>query len=109
MRRTIISVAVLAVVGFWLFFTYGPSDWLPQFSYPSGMITVLESVGALGIVALIGLQVWVSWSTDRALTAPANRERVLEFNLSRGKEFFWTVLPLVLTVALAVMAWVVRV
>lgn len=110
MRRTILSVTSLAVAGFWLYFTYGPSDWLPQFRYPAWLLPVLTGVALLGLAAMTAVQVWVTWSTDQALTSSAHRERVEEFHLSRGRELLWTVTPIGMTllvlIVVAAAAWI---
>lgn len=105
MKRTLWMTVTLLVVAGWLLLSYLPglAERLPALAWPAWSLPILSGLAVLAAVAALAIQAWIVYATDRALAvAPA---AVKEFNLRRGAEAFWTVLPLLMTVLLVAAVW----
>ena len=99
---------VLAVGVFiaWLALSYAPVS-LPVISYgASGRWFGLLLVG--GLAAFLGIQCWLIIASVRMFRPDGELQRAearAEFRLSRRWEILWTVIPLAMTIALAVWSY----
>lgn len=106
--RYIVSGAILLATLGWLVLSYLPdvAAALPVVAFDSQLVqATLPWLAGITLLAFVAIQIdlvraTVRWfrPTVESVTAQAVRE----FNLSRGIEVFWTVLPLVGTITLAV-------
>lgn len=107
MRRSLWLVVTLVVVTGWLVLAYLPALTLPQLALPASLSAPLALVAAAGLGLFLAIQGLLVNFTDAAVRRgrPDDRVAVADFNLNRGREFFWTVLPLLMTLGLALMTW----
>ena len=107
MRRSLWLIVTLVVVIGWLVLAYQPAPALPQLAVPGWLSTPLALLAAAGFALFLAIQGLLVNFTDTAVrkSRPDDRVAVANLTLSRGREFFWTVIPLLMTLALALMAW----
>ena len=55
----------------------------------------------LALIAFVTIQVWLVRTTLRTVRVYTSKGETTGFRLRVGSEFFWTVLPIALTIALA--------
>lgn len=108
MRRWILTIASPGVVALWLLFAYVPSLPRPMLGWPlwSGPAMALSAAAVLAVFLLI--QVYMVRATDCLLSGGVPAEQLViqaEFNLHKGREIFWTALPIVMTLFLVAVAW----
>lgn len=110
MLRKIFAYAILAVTVLWLVFSYIPVSvvTMPQIAYPlasSGRLFQYLLVG--GFVLFVLLQIWLVVASARLFrTADGRQNQVTtEFGLNRTTEIFWTAIPLLMTIGLALAGW----
>lgn len=110
-RYLLTFITFLAVAG-WLFFSYVPSAlyFLPSISFPdlwSGRLS--QSMAVVTLVTFLAVQGVIVYSTLRLSHRGRSAAQNEGMKLSLVAEFFWTILPLVMTLGLAVIgygAWV---
>jgi heme/copper-type cytochrome/quinol oxidase subunit 2 len=100
MRRLLLPAILLGVL-FWLVFSYIPRTWvlLPTIAFAEPWTNQLFPV--LALVALLifaAIQLWLLWSVRHLRSSPAD----FPVRMRRSAEFFWTALPLLLTLGLAI-------
>lgn len=109
MRRSLWMIVSLVVVVGWLVLAYVPGVALPQVVVPGWLSAPLAVAAAVGLAAFLAIQSYLLNSTDAALRRNSAergpRVAVARFELNRRRELFWTALPIVMTLALAAMAW----
>ena len=99
-----IAYASLTVVFLWLLFSYVPASFvtLPSIAFPDALNSSFQRILVVGAVLFVGLQVWVLVSTVGIFRAGrSSSTRAQAFHLSRGREFVWTALPILMTLLLA--------
>jgi heme/copper-type cytochrome/quinol oxidase subunit 2 len=108
--QKLFGYAILLVTLLWLILSYIPGSVmaLPQISYS------LEGSGRLFQVLLVGgflifglLQVWLVYATKQIFrTADGDENKMTaEFGLNRSSEMFWTAVPLLMTIGLALASY----
>lgn len=113
--RYIWSIIALVGVSVWLFFSYVPSA-LPvatRFSALSSLPgSVLQILGTLSLLIFVGVQLWLLYATFRLRTVFAQypnwadgAQRGPRFQLLFAVEFFWTALPLLITLGMAYISY----
>jgi len=106
--RYIVSGGILLATLGWLVLSYlpGVTAALPVVAFDSQMAqSVLPWLAGITLLAFIVIQIDLVRATVRWFgpgVEPVTAQAVREFNLPRGAEIFWTVLPLVGTITLAV-------
>jgi heme/copper-type cytochrome/quinol oxidase subunit 2 len=98
--RRLLWMAIGLGVLLWLVLSYVPSTWvsLPTLAFPDSWISGLFPVLALAaLVVFAGIQLWLLWSVRRLPPGPAD----FPVRIQRRTEFFWTALPLLMTLGLA--------
>jgi heme/copper-type cytochrome/quinol oxidase subunit 2 len=107
--RYLLSIlSLLAVVG-WLSLSYLPRTTfaLPVLALPAGWSAALQTSALIGLLLFVLIQLVLVRSTitfgnqnmsNQNLPDVAQEERI---PLNRTAEFFWTVLPLIMTLGLA--------
>jgi heme/copper-type cytochrome/quinol oxidase subunit 2 len=107
--RYLLSIlSLLAVVG-WLSLSYLPRTTfaLPSLALPAGWSAALQTSALIGLLLFVLIQLVLVRSTitfgnqnmsNQNLPDVAQEERI---PLNRTAEFFWTVLPLIMTLGLA--------
>ncbi|MCB0024808.1 MAG: hypothetical protein M9936_09115 [Caldilinea sp.] len=114
MTRYFVTFATLLATIGWLVLSYMPqvAGRLPQLSFDSEFAAwSLPILASLTLLAFIGLQVNLVGATRgmfRHAPGSDEAEAVALFNLTRGRELFWTVIPLVSTAMLAFWLWAAR-
>jgi hypothetical protein len=103
MRRTVWMIVSLVAVVLWLVLSYAPGVSLPVLAYPAGGGPLLAALAAVGLLAFLAIQGWIVWSTDRAVVG-AGKVAAAEMGVRRGRELFWTMLPLAITLAIGAAA-----
>jgi heme/copper-type cytochrome/quinol oxidase subunit 2 len=85
----------------WLVVSYMPHlhAELPIIAFASGSGWQSPS-GAILLIAFIALQVWLLCTTVAAIRT-SQHSNATAFRLKLGAEFFWSALPILMTVALA--------
>lgn len=103
MIQRLLSLALLLGVILWIVLIYVPDSLLPLpiLGYPSSG-RLLAGLAVVCLVAFLAIQVLVVRSTARSMQ-PSHHSHSNHpaFRLHRNAELFWTVLPLVMTLALA--------
>ncbi|NJN83590.1 MAG: hypothetical protein HC802_15775 [Caldilineaceae bacterium] len=110
MIRKLLTLLVLFGVVAWLVLSYVPASWsaLPQFSLHglagNGLFPILALVGLVVFIVIQLVLIWDtgSWfgSSDVEL-----QSRLRKFELRKGPELFWTGLPLLMTIGLALLSY----
>jgi len=112
-RYFVTSATLLATIG-WLVLSYMPqvAGRLPQLSFDGGIAAwSLPLLAVLTLLVFVGLQVnlvGATWGMFRSAPGSDEAEAIALFNLTRGRELFWTVIPVVSTVILAGWLWAAR-
>jgi len=108
--QKLFGYAILLVTLLWLILSYIPDSVvaLPQFSYSlekSGRLLQVLTVGGFLIFAL--LQGWLIYATKQMFRTEDGRENKVaaEFGLNRYSEIFWTAIPLLMTISLALASY----
>ena len=114
MLRRLFTILVLIAVAGWLVLSYLPAGTvtLPQISFASPWAPPWLAVAtAAAFVVFAGIQIRLVAATARLFRAPAGSDTdaaVAALGLHRGREVFWTALPLAVTVALGLVLLVNR-
>ena len=114
MTRYFVTFATLLATIGWLVLSYLPqvAGRLPQVSFDGERaVWMLPILAALTLLIILVLQVDLVGATVRMFRGrqePAEGEAIALFGLVRGREVFWTVIPLVSTVVLAGWLWAAR-
>ena len=108
MIRRLLSIAILFVIVLWLVLSYMPPSAvvLPKFQFTDPWIDRLFSIMAVGgLIAFVLIQVWLVWSTVRVTRISSQPKELAQsggLKLGIMRELFWSVLPLAMTVAVAI-------
>ncbi len=108
MRRWILTTASLGVIVVWLLLAYMPSLPRPTLGWPAGSGALLALLAGGGLVVFLLIQGWLVRDTDRFLggNAPAAQVAIqAEFELDKGREVFWTAMPIVMTLGMAALSY----
>ena len=111
MARIVVSVVSLGALLFWLVFSYVPASTfsLPTISYENEQVVrifgLLLAAGLIGFVAIQGWLVNVSARMFRSEGELRREEIRGEFAMRRGREVLWTLIPLLMTVVLALLCY----
>ncbi len=110
MLQKLFGYAILLVTLLWLILSYIPDSvmMLPQISYSlerGARLFQLLLVG--GILIFVLLQGWLIVATKRMFrTADGSENKMAaEFGLNRSSEMFWTAIPLLMTIGLALASY----
>ncbi len=110
MRYIVTGGILLATLG-WLVLSYLPgiTTALPKLAFDGALAqATLPWLAGITLLAFFAIQADLVRATVRWFSpavAPSTAQAVREFNLPRGAEIFWTVLPLLGTLLLAL--WLV--
>ncbi len=106
MRGKLIGYGTLLAVLLWLMLSYIPLV-LPQVAFPAAAASGLRWLAGLTVVLFVAIQLIIVARTPAILRASRQQVQPIERSLSPGSELFWTLLPLLATLALAAV-WVMR-
>jgi|CXWK01.1.fsa_nt_gi heme/copper-type cytochrome/quinol oxidase subunit 2 len=104
---------LLATIG-WLVLSYMPAvaTRLPRFAFDGDFAAwLLPLLAGVSLVVFMALQVDLVGATVRMFRGRAGSddgEALAHFHLTRGREVFWTVIPLASTLVLAAGLWAAR-
>lgn len=103
---------LLATIG-WLVLSYMPvaTARLPKLAFDGAAAAwLLPALAAVSLVVFMALQVDLVGATVRMFRRPdsATGDAIALFHLARGRELWWTVIPLASTMVLAVWLWAAR-
>ncbi len=113
MRYLVTGGILLATIG-WLVLSYlpGVTAVLPKAAFDGALAqAVLPWLAGISLLAFFAIQLDLVGATARWFRPSVPAEVALargDFNLTRGRELFWTVLPLLGTVLLGGWWWSVR-
>ena len=99
MRGKLIGYGTLLAVLLWLMLSYVPLA-LPQVAFPASASGGLRWLAGIALVLFIGIQLVITARTPAILRASRQQARPIARTLSLSSELFWTLLPLVATVAM---------
>ena len=108
MRKLLAYLILLGVIA-WIVLSYLPSSvmMLPKISFPTAFNPLFQAtlVGALALFLVF--QVWLVWTTVKNIQAGQQRTDSVtnKLNLSLAREAFWTAMPIVMTIVLALMSY----
>ncbi len=114
MIRYVVTSAMFLVIFCWLLLSYMPqvAGRLPQLSLNGEIGTgLLPLLTALTLLVFLVLQAELVGATIRMFRCRRNSvegEAIALFRLTRGREVFWTIVPLLSTVALVGWLWAAR-
>jgi nitric oxide reductase large subunit len=105
--RKLVAYTSLAIILLWLFLSYLPASLvsLPILAFPDALNLSFQQILIAGTVIFLGLQVWILITTMGIFrSGQPSRAIAQAFNLSPGREFVWTALPILMTLLLAAAA-----
>ncbi|MCL4860159.1 MAG: hypothetical protein KJZ93_12160 [Caldilineaceae bacterium] len=104
MNRYLLTIVSLLAVLFWLAFSYAPGmPSLPALTFQAGWSgALLQALALAGLILFVLIQLFILWSTSR-LSPIRQAESGPRVRLVA--EFFWTALPLVMTIGLALLSY----
>jgi heme/copper-type cytochrome/quinol oxidase subunit 2 len=71
---------------------------LPTLAFPDGWVSRLfPALAVAALIAFAGIQLWLLWSVRRLPPGPED----FPVRIQRRTEFFWTAIPLLMTLCLA--------
>jgi len=100
---------ILLGVIMWIVLSYLPASvvTLPTFSFPIAFNPLFQILLAVGLALFLVLQGWLVWTTVKTIRTGQDRTDTPanELNLSLTREAFWTALPIVMTIVLALVSY----
>lgn len=110
MIQKLFGYAILIVTVAWLILSYVPDSIvaIPQISFsPEGSGRLFQALLVGGFVTFALLQVWLVFATKHMFrTADGGENKMAtEFGLNRSSEMFWTAIPLLMTIGLAIASY----
>ncbi len=108
MRRWILTIASLGVIVVWLLLAYMPSLPRPTLGWPAGSGALLALLAGGGLLVCLLIQGWLVRDTNHFLRGempPAQVAIQAEFELDKGREIFWTAMPIVMTLGMAALSY----
>lgn len=98
----LIALVSIAVCMLWVVVSYLPSvrAMLPTLTL-TGVSPWLAWLGVIVLVAFVGIQLWLVYTTVNTVRAHQEQSSQLPFRLNLGAEFFWTALPIAMTSGIA--------
>lgn len=108
MNRNLLTPLTLLAVAGWLLFSYAPQTWggLPVLAFPIDKMGYLfRPLALIVLLIFLVLQGVLVWATFR-LRGPTRANELADGRRLRvGAELFWTALPLLMTVGLALLSY----
>jgi len=108
MRKLLAYIILLGIIA-WIALSYIPTSvvTLPTIAFPTAFNPFFQAVLAGALVLFTVLQLWLVWATVRNIQAGRQRDgsAAKGFNLSLTREAFWTALPIVMTIVLALASY----
>lgn len=108
MNRYLLTIVSLLGVLFWLTFSYAPPGLvsLPVLTLQApGSGALLQVLATAGLILFLSVQLLILWSTLRLRQPSDVRRGESGPRVSLAAEFFWTALPVVMTVGLALLSY----
>lgn len=102
--QRLFTFAILIICILWLVVSYlpGVKALLPTLTLAAGG-GWLAWLGVAALIAFIAIQLWLVITTVASVRAYRAKNNGTAFRLRTGVEFFWTALPIMMTI---VLAWV---
>jgi heme/copper-type cytochrome/quinol oxidase subunit 2 len=100
--KRLLALAILIIFILWLVISYlpGVQALLPTIAF-SGGGNLLALLGVASLIIFIAVQLWLLYTTVLTIRTHQAKEHGSPFRLKVGAEFFWTALPILMTVGLA--------
>jgi heme/copper-type cytochrome/quinol oxidase subunit 2 len=100
----------LAIVVLWLVFSYVPRHLvsLPNLSLQGPMFGLFAQWALVAsLVVFLAIQAWLIWVTVTFFRNPGKAGQIAPraFGLKLSSELFWTAIPLVMTIGLALISY----
>lgn len=108
MNRNLLTLLTLLAIAGWLFLSYAPQTWggLPELAFPVDQAGPFFRPLAVGFLLLFVLvQIVLLWATFRLRRTARANELAGGRRLRIGAELFWTALPLLMTIGLALLSY----
>ncbi len=102
MLQRLFTLAIVIVCILWIVVSYlpGVQAMLPTIAF-SGGGSWFAAFGVISILAFVGIQIWLVYSTGAALRTFQTKSNNSPFHLKISAELFWTALPIAMTAGLA--------
>jgi hypothetical protein len=99
--QRLFTLAIVVICILWIVVSYlpGVQAMLPTIAFVGG--SWLASLGLIALVVFIAIQMWLVYTTVATVRAFQVKGHDSPFRLKLSAEFFWTALPIVMTVGLA--------
>jgi heme/copper-type cytochrome/quinol oxidase subunit 2 len=100
--QRLFTFAIIIISILWLVMSYlpGVQALLPTLSFV-GSGGWLAWLGVVGVIAFVAIQLWLVYTTVVTVRAYRAKNNGSAFRLRTGAEFFWTALPILMTIAFA--------
>jgi heme/copper-type cytochrome/quinol oxidase subunit 2 len=100
--RRLFTFAIILICILWLVVSYLPGirAMLPTFSLV-GSNSQLAWLGVAALIVFVAIQLWLVYTTVVNVRAYQAKNNGSAFRLRLSAEFFWTALPIMMTIALA--------
>ena len=101
MLQRLFTLAILLVCILWLVVSYlpGVQAHLPTIAFTGS--NLLAILALIALVVFVAIQLWLLYTTMATVRAHRAKDSHSPFRLRIGMEFFWTALPILMTLALA--------
>src|SRR5688500_13045774 len=100
--KRLFALSMLVIFILWLVISYlpGVQAQLPTIAFGSGS-NLLAALGVASLIVFVAIQLWLLVTTVSTIRTFQAKEIRTPFRLKVGTEFFWTALPILMTVGLA--------
>jgi heme/copper-type cytochrome/quinol oxidase subunit 2 len=105
--RYLLTLLSLFAVAVWLVLSYAPPGWvsLPMLALPAAWRQAAQGWLVVGLVGFLLVQSMILWATFRVRPATVGEPLAGGHRLRFAAELFWTALPLLMTVGLALLSY----
>lgn len=102
MLSRLLTVALLLITLLWLVVSYLPGvrAMLPTIAF-ANQNGWMAPASLLAFIAFVAIQIWLVYTTVATVRAYQARNGTTAFRLRVGAEFFWTALPIAMSLLLA--------
>ena len=102
MLQRLFTLAVVIITILWIVVSYLPGVQanLPTIAF-IGSGSSFAALNVIALVAFVGIQLWLVYTTVVTVRASQAKGNSASFRLKLSAEFFWTALPIAMTLGLA--------
>ena len=102
MLQRLFTLAILILTILWIVISYLPGvrATLPTFAFPMGN-GLFATFAVIALLVFLAIQIWLVVRTVKTVRHFQDNNKGSPFRLNIGAEFFWTALPIAMTLVLA--------